>query len=529
MEILQKIRLFLQRLLRLGSPRTSTRQDFWADQYAKLILRQGRDVSDETLASARNLGLNVKALIAEHDRLKAASWRIEFSLDLAGTQPDVGGLAEKLKNAGIPSHEIEAHGRPLAVSLCQLYKRIDLPDGRMSVIDVIALGVASIHQRIAEVPEEFPSNRFPNGVDDWKLESLSWSEAEQSYYLSGTWKPEVRERLPSTLRPESSIDLRRSPLSERKLQTARPMSELKSIFLNVWRWPDGRHVVMDIFATEEACPAPEKSPHPEQADTLRMIYPSNDLPELEWKVEWMKAHTPAMDFLFRQRCQELGRPFDWLHAYSREALFDDDESTASASDLRSSLQSGPTGPAPMPKGQPWPRCPCCGKPPQFSHSVDVRDIGFADLLPGTTMVIFACNECLDAGEWQNCSVVVWLRQSDEVLLIHQGRLATSLQRNQWHGEELINRYDLPAEIQQEVEGFEKTTGPPVYALPLSFGSKVGGVPAYLQTEEVFYDRDGLVMEYIAQISTPEHISAGGFGYVSYSATTGETYIDFQDT
>lgn len=493
------------------------------------LLNDGKNASADTINRARELGLDVEALIAEHERRKAASWRLDFSLDLAAVQPNDAELIVKLKNLGVPSYEIETHGKTLSVSVCGLYKRLTLPSRKMTVADVVAIGIAGIHERMAEAPEEFPAHRYPHGVLDWQLESLGWSEADQILWLTGTWKPEVRERLPSKLRPESSIDLRRSPFSERKLQTARPMSELKSIFLNVWRWRDGRHVVMDIFATEEACPAPEKSPHPEQADTLRMIYPSNALPELEWKVEWMKARTPAMDFLFRQRCQELGRPFDWLHAYSHEALFDDYETTASASDLRSSLQSGPTGPAPMPKGQPWPRCPCCGKPPQFSHSVDVRDIGFADLLPGTTMVIFACNECLDAGEWQNCSVVVWLRQSDEVVLIDQGMPATLVQRNQWHGEELINRYDLPAEIQQEVEGFEKTTGPPVYALPLSFGSKVGGVPAYLQTEEVFYDRDGLAMEYIAQISTPEHISAGGFGYVSYSAKTGETYIDFQDT
>jgi hypothetical protein len=159
--------------------------------------------------------------------------------------------------------------------------------------------------------------------------------------------------------------------------------------------------------------------------------------------------------------------------------------------------------------------------------VDTRDIGFSDLLPGTTMVIFVCNDCLEDGQWQNCAVVLWLGRSDEVVLLDQGSPAPVLQRAQWLGAEIIN--DFPSQVQGELEAFEKTSGVPSYPLPASFGTKVGGVPAYLQTEEVFYDRDGLVMEYIAQISTPEHISAGGFGYVSYSATTGETYIDFQDT
>ena len=417
----------------------------------------------------------------------------------------------------------------MAVSLCQLYKRIDLPGGRMSVIDLIALGVASIYQRFAEVPEEFPSNRFPNGVADWKLESLSWSEAEQRYYLSGYWKPEIRERLPSKLCPESSVDLRRSPPTTRKLKSASPMPELKKIFLHVWRWPDGRHVVMGIFAKEEVCPATRKSPHPEQADTLRLDFPSDNLPTLKWKVEWMNARTPAMDFLFQQRCQERGKTFDWLHAYSREALFEDYETTVPASDLRASLRSGPTGPAPMPKDQSWPCCPHCGEQALFSQSVDVRDIGFADLLPGTTMVIFACNDCLEDGQCQDCSIVVWLGRNDEVVLLDQGNPAPVLQRGQWYGAELIDPHDLPPDVQPDLEAFEKASEVPCYPQLASYGTKVGGVPAYLQQEEIFYDRNGIVMEYIAQISTPEHISAGGFGYVSFSAATGETYIDFQDT
>lgn len=491
------------------------------------LLNDGKNASAETINRARELGLDVDALIAEHERRKAASWRLDFSLDLAAVQPNDAELIVKLKNLGVPSYEIETHGKTLSVSVCGLYKRLTLPSRKMTVADVVAIGIAGIHERMAEAAEEFPAHRYPHGVLDWQLESLGWSEADQILWLSGTWKPEVRERLPSKLRPESSIDLRRSPLSERKLQAARPMSELKSIFLNVWRWPDRRHVVMDIFAMEEACPAPEQSPHPEQADTLRMIYPSNDLPELEWKVEWMKARTPAMDFLFRARCQELGKASDWLYPWTREALFEDYETTIPATDLRASLRSGPTGPAPMPKGTQWPCCPHCGEPALFSHSVDTRDIGFSDLLPGTTMVIFVCNDCLEDGQWQNCSVVVWLGRSDEVVLLDQGSPAPVLQRAQWLGAEIID--DFPSEVQGELEAFQKTSGVPSYPLPASFGTKVGGVPAYLQTEEVFYDRDGLVMEYIAQISTPEHISAGGFGYVSYSAKTGETYIDFQDT
>jgi hypothetical protein len=165
----------------------------------------------------------------------------------------------------------------------------------------------------------------------------------------------------------------------------------------------------------------------------------------------------------------------------------------------------------------------------FSQSIDVRDIGFADLLPGTTLVIFACNDCLDDGRWQDCSVVIWLGLHDEVVLLERGDAAPLLQQAQWYGAELINADHLPPEVQGELDDFQAQSDRPFYPLPPSFGTKVGGVPAYLQQEEIFYDRNGVVMEYIAQVSTPEHIAAGGYGYVSFSAVTGETYIDFQST
>ena len=145
------------------------------------------------------------------------------------------------------------------------------------------------------------------------------------------------------------------------------------------------------------------------------------------------------------------------------------------------------------------------------------------------MVIFACNDCLEDGQWHNCAVAIWLGRNDEVVLLDQGNPAPVLQRSQWYGAELIDSHDLPEAIKRDLEVFDKISGALSYALPASFGTKVGGVPAYLQQEEVFYDRNGFVMEYIAQISTPEHISSGGFGYVSFSAATGETYIDFQST
>ena len=91
------------------------------------------------------------------------------------------------------------------------------------------------------------------------------------------------------------------------------------------------------------------------------------------------------------------------------------------------------------------------------------------------------------------------------------------------------RWDLPKEIGEELERLEQQAKTPFLWLPESYGSKAGGMPSYLQTKDVFYDRNGVIMEYIAQISTPAYISANGFGYISHSTVTGETYIDFQDT
>ena len=495
--------------------------------YESLILRQGRDVAEETLTNAHSLGLNVEALLAEHDRRKAASWQIEFLVDLAGLQPDDPELTAKLRNAGVPGHEIETHGRQLSVSLCELYKLIDLPERRMSVIEVILLGVAGIYQRLAEAPDEFPPNRYPNGARDWHLKSLGWNEAEQRFYLSGSWNPEVRGRLPSKLSPGASIELRRISFAPKRLVSAKPIPELKKVFLNIWRWPDGKHVVMGVYSDEESCPAPKKAHLAKQSDTLRFAFPSKNLPSLQWESRWHETPAPILEFFFRTRCQELGKPFDWPKAWTREVLFEDNATTVPATDLRASLRSGPTGPAPMPKGLQWPLCPCCGDPALFSQSVDVRDISFADLLPGTTMVIFVCNECHISGEWNNCSAVIWLGRNDDIVLLDREALAPLLQRGQWHGAELIDAEELPEDVKRELEAFEGTES--AVCFPQCYGTKVGGVPSYLQQHEFFYDRNSRVMEYIAQIATPDHISAGGFGYVYFSAGTGETYIEFQDT
>jgi hypothetical protein len=529
MGLLTALNRWLKELVRPENKSMNDNQRYFADRYRDLVLRLGPEVSVEMLTNARSFGLNVEALIEEHKRRAAASWCVEFSLDLAKANSKNLLLNDTLTEAGIPDREIPSHGSRLCVDLGSLFKRIDLPDRTMSIKEIVMHGVEAVHQRLNDGSNDFPKNRFPHGAEDWMLTSLRWNETERAFHLSGTWKEAVREQRPSKVNPGCSIDLRRTPPLQKGLVSALPMPDLNDITLRVWRWPNGRHEVIDVFAYQGSCPPSRKAEHPEQADTLRLTFPSTDLPQLEWKLDWFRARSPAMDFLFQRCMAKNGKPSDWLHLWSREALFDNYEKTGPVTDLRASLISGPTGPAPLPKGMQWPRCPHCGEVAAFSQSVDVRDIGFADLLAGTTMVIFVCNECLETGDWSDCSAVVWLQQTDEIVLTDRGEASPVLQISQCYGAELLETWELPKEISIEIEAIAESSDFTFYALPLSYGTKVGGVPSYLQEEQVFYDRNGTVMEYIAQINPPGHIATGGLGYVFFSVATQETYIDFQDT
>ena len=98
---------------------------------------------------------------------------------------------------------------------------------------------------------------------------------------------------------------------------------------------------------------------------------------------------------------------------------------------------------------------------------------------------------------------------------------------QWYGPDTKAMDEIPEEVSRFLDELEE--GSPHSCISPSYGTKAGGVPCYLQSENGFYDRNGCVMEYIAQIGTPDHIIAGGFGYIFHSTTTGETFVQFQDT
>lgn len=524
-----KLRVWFGRTFARSLP-ASERQTFWAENYTKLLLMQGREVAEETFANARRLGCDVEALLAEHDRRKAASWTVEFNIDLADFDGVGVDRALKLRRANLPEREIETRGRVLHVSVAGLYKRVELSDQKMTVSEAVLLGIDAIQQRLLEAPEEFPKHIYPYGSRDWKLTSFGWTEATEDWHLSGTWKAEARARSIQNVDPEHSIEPRRIPPTGKILQSAQRFPALEKITLSVWRWPDRRHVVMEVFENEAESPEPYRSPRSDSPDTLRLCFPAEDLPVLKWESNIWEYRSPATEFLHLFCLRSEGKSIDLLLPYSVEAIHHGMVRLAKPfSDLRASLVSGPDGPAPLPENIDWPSCPCCEEPALFSQSLDVRDIGFADLLPGNTMVISVCNDCLEAGEWQNCSSVVWLPKDLPIRLVERASPKPLLQLAAWYGADSKNWHDLPDHITREMEQEESVTAISAVWLSPSYGTKIGGVPAHLQQEEIFYDRKGFIMEYVAQISTPEYISTGGFGYVSHSTLTGETYIDFQDT
>ncbi len=227
--------------------------------------------------------------------------------------------------------------------------------------------------------------------------------------------------------------------------------------------------------------------------------------------------------------RSVAKTEEWLRPAWVEAVFTLRGAYVAASDLRASLVSGPSGPAPLPRGASWPACPRCGKPALFSQSLDFRDLSYANLLPGSTAVIFVCNDCRESGEWSHCSAVVWLDNAVEVVLQDRGAPQPLRQCVQYYGPDSKDRSDIEPALLDEIERLAESAPTPFLWLPSSYGTKAGGSPHYLQQEQVFFDKTGTRMEYIAQIGTPDHIHFDGFGYLSHSTITGETYIEFQDT
>ena len=460
---------------------------------------------------------------------KPAPVTLDLNVDLADFPPGFIQGVERILAAPVTDKIQVPADENIYIQIAGMVWNIALPEGHYFITDLVDFGIKSIHVRIAERPDDFPLHTYPFGAADWKLTKFGRSKVGHGWYLFGSWKPEALARTPSRLCPGKSIDLRRQAPVEKRLISSIPFPDLGKVTLNVWQWPSGKNVVMGVYDQESACPAPRQSPGPDQPNELRWSYPFSNPPKLEWDYDVFNWRSPATHALHGWSLERVKKPKDWLRPCWTEAIFVEKAEHGEVTDLRASLVSGPAGPAPLPEGMSWPCCPNCGEISLFSQSLDMRDVSFADLLPGTTAAIFVCNDCLDCGDWDNSARVVWLDAKISIVLQNRQRPASIRQCVQYYGPDMKNRRDMPKDLLNELERLDEQQDAPGLWFPPSYGTKAGGVPFYLQEDVIVYDRTGLVMEYIAQIGAPEHIAATGFGYLFYSTTTGETRLVFQDT
>lgn len=331
--------------------------------------------------------------------------------------------------------------------------------------------------------------------------------------------------------PDRSIDSRRQPATERPLRLTKRFPRPEQIRLLAEKQVDGRITVCAWSGTEE--PAPQFPFRNKQLELLNFIYPTDEAPDLYWAHDLFDYRTAHAQFVHEQLVKKFGFPGEWTHAYSREAVFMQHYTEQPITDPRRTMISGPTGPAPLPTGKEWPVCPNCGEQTGFCQSLDMRDLNFSDLLPGTTMAIFICSECLCKGKMRESSVIVWLPTDAQIVLVDRGEPMPLLTASQWYGPDSIEFDDLPESMQNQIGALNPIVGRRLILgesrfpwMPPSLGGKSGGVPMFLNNPASFRDRLGFDMEYIGQIASPE-VMPDGFGYIFHSTSTGETSIEFQ--
>ena len=168
--------------------------------------------------------------------------------------------------------------------------------------------------------------------------------------------------------------------------------------------------------------------------------------------------------------------------------------------------------------------------------MDMRDIAYAETLPGTTMVVFICKECLWDGNWDNCADVIWLPANKAISLHGERDRSLLRQATHFYGSDNPMSWELPEELQAEIcGGVDEINGMPTIGfyeelwLESSAGTKVGGFPVFLQDGAMTFKRKRVIMEYIAQIDVPINVDFNGIGHIYYSVATGETCVQFQAT
>jgi hypothetical protein len=396
------------------------------------------------------------------------------------------------------------------------------PRPEITVARVLRAGVMLILSKLRGDPDGF-RHTLPWGIKDIELDRLVFSESRKTWILYGGRKPAAMERTSRALHPLCSIDLARRAEHDGVRMKAKPLPELKEVWLRVDRWPDGAMRVTNAFETREECGLDRVSTYPDQPDTFILKYPSSG------KFQWygLGASKPAMHFLRAHSFSQAGDLAGNVETLGVESILCDYSKATPATDYRASIRSGTDGPAPIPPGLVWPICRDCWGITSFWESIDFHDVSFSHLLAGTTLSIFVCDRCLTAGEWRSCSTLIWLPRDEAVELVSKSDPKPLVEACQWIDRD-CSYDDISDALAARIE-MEWPEDLPCGLLSIAGGTKAGGLPSYLQADPTLFDANGCLMDYIGQFTPPESCWFDGYGYIFHSATTGETVAELQTT
>lgn len=516
---------WLKRISRLSGSRRQTQQhrnriDWWRDTYQKMILR-GDVLSEDDHKTAEGLGLDVVALTSEHRRKLSERRWIAIGLDLASI---------KLNDRGRPFDDQFSEWETEIITLDEKTVEISLPgvgiwghvsfsDAEVPISEILKAGVNLIVDKIEGTPSDF-KNKLPHGVQDLKIDELRGSVPANRWTLAGARKTELLDRTVAKLFPTRSIELSRSlPVNDSRIKV-QPWPELDHVYMSVSRWPSGVQYVLKICEDREQCGPEYQASIAGQPDTVTVRYPC------EGTFQWGSTgqSSPAVHFLKRYTILRAGSLAEKLRHYEVEAILSDFSKPTETGDHRASLRSGDHGPAPLPRGHLWPSCPGCAKPQVFFGSIDFRDVPFAHLLPGSSLVIFMCTPCVQQGNYSECTSLVWLPNEVDIEFVTNGPKSPLVEARQW----LDHDYSEIPELLVEELRDKWPSDLPWFGCFFNQATKAGGVPDYLQGAEPAFDSSGNQMEYIGQFA-PSETLLDGYGYLLHSTTTGETVAILQTT
>jgi hypothetical protein len=171
------------------------------------------------------------------------------------------------------------------------------------------------------------------------------------------------------------------------------------------------------------------------------------------------------------------------------------------------------GPCALPAGRKWPMCDECQAPMAYVMTMDFRKaVGVA--APKASLVIHMCPK-----HWYEAksTSLVWLKSRDKYRVVgedHNVRPGT-----QWR----LMDYDLRVSDDDPAYRFFKEERS-LYLNFIAHGTKLGGLPNWIQNPEVPVDRKGNQMAFIGHCMGSSDVELGDAGciYLFHSMATGET-------